>query len=315
MEYFILNEHSLPITDTDKIDSCLIQFFEIYKLATKKNFKQIRVSNNIDSSWYELSISEHKSLREWVKEQTSDYSSRLKSLISSTQCPIYSTSQFKEQFRSDLSEFKYKGLSVPNLGATFLLQQLSFSFDSSEIWNYSILTVKHLELTEQELIIDTEVDVKNVTNQIQWNEHYKIIESLQIEIISKSKEIIRTLNIHFPNIKFTNSAVKQLNNNQFTPTFFNEIWSALKDLNDAIVNLTTDLNCETVKTKSSLNISDESDTVKQNPKLNRHRLFMYNDQQHFFGYHIKNFRNNERIHFIVSENKIIVGYIGKHLPL
>jgi len=82
MEYFILNEHSLPINDPNKIDACLVQFFEIYRIATKSNFKQIRVSNNIDAAWYQIPIGDNKSLKDWISEQTYDYSTRLKSLIS-----------------------------------------------------------------------------------------------------------------------------------------------------------------------------------------------------------------------------------------
>jgi hypothetical protein len=315
MEYFILNEHSLPIKEITKIDSCLIQFFKIYKLATKNNFKQLRVSSEIDSSWYEILIGEHKTLRQWIKEQSTDYSSSLKSLISATQCPIFDQAQIEEESRSKLSEFNYERLSVPNLGAAFLLDQLSFSFNSSEIWNHPVFLISHQELTEQHSIIEKIVEVKNVTNHDHWTEQYAIIEQLQIQSISKSKEIIENLNVHFPNIVFTGSSVGQLKNNLFTATFFNEIWFALKNLNDTIKDHENCSNCETIKARSSLDISDESDTVKQKPKLKRHRMFMYKDEQYFFGYHVKNFRNNQRIHFIVAENKIIIGYIGKHLPL
>jgi len=246
MEYFILNEHSLPINDVSKIDSCLVQFFEVYKIATKRNFKHIRVSNNIDSAWYEISIGNHKTLRDWISEQSSDYSSRLKSLISSTQCPIYDQSQIEEEFRSELSEFRYEGQSVPNLGAVYLLKQLSFSFNSSNIWNYNTFQIIHEELTKHEEIVENQINIRNVTTTNHWENHYNLIEQLQIKAVSHSKEIIENLNIHFPNIGFTNSAVKQLNNNNFTSTLFSEIWVALKNLNLIIEDLESDFNCEVI---------------------------------------------------------------------
>jgi len=124
------------------------------------------------------------------------------------------------------------------------------------------------------------------------------------------------LNNHFPNITFTNSAIKQLNNNNFSNTLFSEIWFVLSALNTTIESIGGDFNNELIKANSAtLNISDESNTVKQNPKLKRHRLFMHDNRRHFFGYHAKNFRNQERIHFTVIENKLVIGYIGKHLPL
>ena len=42
MEYFILNEHSLPIA-RDIEDRCLNQFFDVYKEAMNRNFKQILI--------------------------------------------------------------------------------------------------------------------------------------------------------------------------------------------------------------------------------------------------------------------------------
>ncbi len=65
-----------------------------------------------------------------------------------------------------------------------------------------------------------------------------------------------------------------------------------------------------------LDISDESESVKQNPKFAIHRKFNVNGVPLFFGYHVKNFSGEMRLHFLPDKEnkKILIAYFGKHLP-
>jgi len=42
---------------------------------------------------------------------------------------------------------------------------------------------------------------------------------------------------------------------------------------------------------------------------------MYDGKRRFFAHHIKNFSGAKRVHFIIDDGKIVIGYLGKHLPL
>jgi len=59
---------------------------------------------------------------------------------------------------------------------------------------------------------------------------------------------------------------------------------------------------------------DSSDSVKQNPKINRHYVYKLPDGNDEFFYHHVDLIRSERIHYLQKDNKIFIGYIGKHLP-
>ena len=69
--------------------------------------------------------------------------------------------------------------------------------------------------------------------------------------------------------------------------------------------------------KIGMDVSDESDSVKNNSKLSEQRLFTLPDvSRDYFYYHVKFFGKFEtRLHFlpIPNSSKCYVGYIGKHL--
>lgn len=87
---------------------------------------------------------------------------------------------------------------------------------------------------------------------------------------------------------------------------------------DAIVfsqalSILRDIECNN-KTLDDFNISSEGKSVSQNPKLRKLREFQIGDKKEYFQKHIKNLSNGYRIHFFEKNNKIYIGYIGKHLP-
>ncbi|MCQ2979657.1 MAG: hypothetical protein MJ245_07660 [Clostridia bacterium] len=82
------------------------------------------------------------------------------------------------------------------------------------------------------------------------------------------------------------------------------------------VNLKTSFSFDELKL-IGVDASDESDTVKRDPNLNKYRLFkLPNETKDFFFYHTKFFGKFEtRLYFlpIKNSNKCYIGYIGKHL--
>lgn len=316
MEYFVLNEHSFNFEgDSDYINSCLVTLFDVYKEAVSKDFRQIRVTENIDSNWYDIDMGNQYTIRKWIDNQSEkDYKTRLKSLISSTTAPIFRIEDIVKEKRHSFSEFKYNGLDVPVLGATFLLNQLSLSINSDQIWCSSSFSLNCLELTEDDFC-ETNANVKNVTTLDHWNENFKLIIDYRASL-AKNKEEREVLIGRFSEIMFTPKALKQIMNADHE--FFIEIWTNLQSLDDVIKIINeenTELSYQRLKNDClELNISDESDSVKQNPNFSKYRSFMFEENRYFFGHHIKRFKNSKRVHFIISNNKVVIGYAGKHLP-
>lgn len=304
MEYFILNEHSLPIARNIE-DRCLNQFFDVYKEAMNRNFKQILIPILLDPHWYEIPTSEGRTIRSWINEQSRDYATRLKSLIQSIERPEL---RMEDIQGPDVSEFYYNSNSVKLLGAAYLLKQLAFSFGSDEIWNESLF------LLECEELMDNDIKVSNVTTMEHWDMHFKQILDERREQALSSADIENWLNGEFRNIIFTNGASKQLKD-ECSQVFSREIWDACKELNEVFERMGDQVSYHHVISETDLDITDESSTVKNNRKLKRYRMKMYNGKRHFFGHHIKNFTGTKRVHFIIKDNKIVIGYLGKHLPL
>ena len=79
----------------------------------------------------------------------------------------------------------------------------------------------------------------------------------------------------------------------------------------------SNFNLKEINEKTSLTVSDESDTVKNDNKLKSYRYFTLpnNLGGKYCYYHIKT--GDFRLHFYpdVSSHKIYVAYIGTHLPL
>jgi|SRR5690554_148643 len=316
MEYFVLNEHSFNLDgDASFVNGCLVTMFDVYREAVNRDFRQIRVTENIDSNWYEMDLGNQFTIRNWIENQTEkDYKTRLKSLISSTTTPIFRINDLDVKNKYSFSEFTYEGADVPVLGATFLLNQLSLSINSNQIWCSSTFSLHCLELLEEEFCEST-VEVKNVTTLDHWLEHYEAIKNYRTSL-AKNKDERKILIDRFEDIIFTPQAYKQVMNSDHE--FFVDIWTNLQSVEDVINKVKQEkgsLNYQKlIEDCSSLRISDESDSVKQSPKLSNHRKFMHDGVRHFFGHHIKKFNGAKRLHFIVLDNKVVVGYAGKHLP-
>ncbi len=304
MDYFILNKHSLPITRNIE-DRCLKQFFDVYDAAKKFNFKQILIPNDLDPHWYHIEISKGRTILTWVNEQPRDYARKVKSLIQSLELREFTSKDIKGPH---VSKFYYNDISVPFIGATYLLEQLAFSFNSDEIWNKPYFSLICDELDKDDIIVG------NVATKEHWHLHLAhILEERKIEAIC-SDDIEMCIKKHFPHIIFINSASKELKK-EHSNIFLREIWDACKELNEAIEKSNGQVSYQYVIDNTNLDISDESSSVKSNNKFSRERMKTYNGKRHFFGYHIKNFSGYKRVHFIIDNDYIVIGYLGKHLRL
>jgi hypothetical protein len=320
MEYFILNDHSLPFDKEEDIDAALRLFFDIYRASSSVNFKTIRISNRLDSGWFSIPILDGYYIRNWIDQQDidDDYRKRIKSLITSTQSPIFSVEEIEAE-RAKLSEFVYKEEEVPSLGACYLLNQLALSFNSNIKWNANSFEIEHQELKDESCEIERSlVSVNNVTTLTHWEEHYSIIQQQKIQNLQQSESFLSDFKNLFEHIKLLPNVKRSLERGEFPPVFHQRIWEAITSLNSYVqdcLGKKKSPNYTDLIPFTQLKISDESDSVKNNNKFNRHRYFRYNETQYFFGYHIKNFPSSQRMHFLILGNEIIIGYIGKHLPL
>lgn len=317
MEYLIFNEASVPFNDLKDVDKYFPVFLEIISSAFKNRFKAIRIEES-PRGWFELPLTRDIVLREWLEyKDNKDRCISIKSLIDKTEISYISTNELNLSDRFALSSFSLLDdtfCQTPALGACYLSSQLAISFRSATKWNSDILQVEGKELTEKG-DVNICADVKNCAIVKHWNTHLENIEHERKDSLRKGSELWNSREEVFPNLVFCGKTFKQLTDLSVSNIVYNQLYNALKQLN-VYCAIGREYSLADINELSCLNITDESDSVKNNPKLKRHRMFSVNGVSEFFGYHIKNFSGALRLHIfpVASENKIYVGYFGKHLP-
>lgn len=317
MEYFILNEESIPFLRKQDCKINLPIFFKILSFAFKHGVQAIRVSNSFDSGWYGLPVAKNYYLRDWLEEQRRDYSSRIKSLISKTAVPQIPINEIGLSSRFEISEFSLaanKSIKAPSLGAAYLSNQTGLSFNSSEYWNSDLVKIIQTTLNQESDIVIQDCSVKNIAIIDHWNLFHNALEDQRKANCRKGRILWEQKEDEFPNLIFCHSTKKQLENMSVGDSVFSRLWDNLKALNSSIDECD---NFNAFVKETNLDISDESDSVKQNKKLRRYREFTIPiGGKKFFGLHIKNFPGAYRLHILpdYEGSKVYIGYFGKHLP-
>jgi len=317
-EYLILNEESLPFKTKLDADNHLFHFFQIVKAAFQARVTPIRVSEQFDSGWYNVLLSDKYFLREWIRKQDREYAMHIKSLISKTTMPQIPIDDIDCFDRFNLSEFylaSNNAVKTPSLGVAFMLDAVSISFFSSGFWDLSGIDLLWDTIAQNEEIERKKYAVKNAAKLEHWEGHFEQLQEQRKESSRKATLFWDNRSIEFVNLIFCHDCKKTFINLSINKANYNRLWENLKFLNDNIWECNSD---EELKKLTQLNFTDESSSVKENGKLRRFREFTLPDKgtREFFGLHVKNFPGYFRLHFLpdYEQNKIYIGYFGKHLP-
>ena len=243
----------------------------------------------------------------------------MKSLIVNTAVPQIPDDDVLAHHRYDLSEFylrddKKKG--TPSLGAAFILDAISISFLSDVAWDFPEIALLWVKMDDNGKIENENPSVKNAARLVHWQKHLKDIQAQRKKNCRKGAAFWKNREQEFPNLVFCGDTEKAFKGLSVSDAMFNRLWDNLKLLNEHIVGSDSD---EELREKTALDFTDESESVKNNPKLRRFREFTLPDgsSKEFFGLHVKNFPGAFRLHFLPDYpgNRVYIGYFGKHLPL
>jgi hypothetical protein len=203
----------------------------------------------------------------------------------------------------------------PSIGAAYFLEQLCVSFDSEAIWQNKTIVATKNEIIGDDYI-EEEVNINNVALYETWKEYLLEIETQRKSNLRKGTELWNNKSIEFRNLVFCGNSENNFKGLSVSDTIFNQLWNVLKSLDSYCQDPTNDYSLKSIQEKTMLEISDESESVKQNPKFAVYRNFMVNGVLLFFGYHVKNFGGEMRLHFLPDREhqKILIAYFGKHLP-
>lgn len=312
MDSLVFNEYSLPKTRAE--EKALLVFFQIYKQAKDAGIIDVRVSP-VYKVCLEIPLANGRTVRDWIQTQSRDMRMRLKEQVLSMQtCDLFQEGEEEEESRHEWSSFTYEGENVPVLGVAYLCEQLILSVNTDAKWDKESLTLHHDELVENaDKIQPNEVEVANVATVAHLDTY---IQKREAEI-AQNCGLASEISSMFPHIVLNKDPMKMFDHYKYKV----EVWQAFAEIDRCMGGIEYNrISLAYLKKHSGVDMSDESDSVKNNDKLNRHRNFPHGTGTKFFGYHLKLLGNKCRVHFIIDkddenkETKIVIGYIGKHLP-
>ncbi|MEI3651135.1 MAG: hypothetical protein V6D39_14330 [Dolichospermum lemmermannii FEM_B0920] len=265
------------------------------KLRTQSNFNNLQLAPNY-------------LLVQWRNDQDVDIDARrlIRSLQDKNDPPLPDIADPEIQVT-------YQGQNTIGIYYAYVNNSLSISLQSEPQWDTSILEVEVTRINEDEedpLIITNDI-VKHASCITHGGEHTDWLEECFKINIENGNEIWNRKEELFPNLEFCDNVSKQLKNIQYRQLELAPVYKTLIELQKC---------CQNWKsggfsvTGYPLDESGESE-----PTLNKYgqeRLFTCPDnEERLFERHIKLRFCNWRIHFFpLQPGKVIIGYVGRHLP-
>ncbi len=299
VDYSILNTKSLPFLSKEDFYRELQNFSMILNyLRDKGYYTSIRSIVDIKSLDIVKGINLQKLLGE-IRDR--DMKRRVTSLFTNQIIPFeYPISTTGEEL--GLLEYRYLDERVDEIGYADTFQTLLISFNSSEKWDKDRLNLKKIILEESGDYTEREVEIYNTSRVEHLESNLEIFEKIDNEKIeSLVKNFKETYRVIFKKLEFGIDVIKNIE--YLDKRVLRDAIAILYQLEIGKKEL-TDFKC-----------SGESESVMNNPELKERRKFkMENGEEYYMFQHIKNLPNGNRIYFHKkSDEKIYIGYIGKHL--
>ncbi|WP_294531227.1 hypothetical protein [uncultured Fusobacterium sp.] len=299
VDYSILNTKSLPFLSKEDFYRELQNFSMILNyLRDKGYYTSIRSIVDIKSLDIVKGINLQKLLGE-IRDR--DMKRRVTSLFTNQIIPFeYPISTTGEEL--GLLEYRYLDERVDEIGYADIFQTLLISFNSSEKWDKDRLNLKKIILEESGDYTEREVEIYNTSRVEHLESNLEIFEKIDNEKIeSLVKNFKETYRVIFKKLEFGIDVIKNIE--YLDKRVLRDAIAILYQLEIGKKEL-TDFKC-----------SGESESVLNNPELKERRKFkMENGEEYYMFQHIKNLPNGNRIYFHKkSDEKIYIGYIGKHL--
>lgn len=300
--FSVFNELSLPLNRHQAVAN-FGEFFELLRELKNQGLNQIRMSNDFKS----YSILENTSFPQFIGQQNNrDFKTRLKSFVNNTvikiDTPIIKDDDLVQNEQQSNCEYFYQQQSTNGgLACCDIWGTLAISFNSDEQWNKSCIPIQKTQIVNGD-IVENEISIKHASLFEHLEEHQLFFQNIESEnkLNITQDNFWENRNKNFPKIlKFCPEIEAQIK--KLDKTVFQQAISILRDIESGR-KLVTDFNH-----------SGESQTVCNNSTLKKMRMFSVNDEKEFFQNHIKSLANGYRIYFREEDEKIYIGYIGKHM--
>ena len=187
-------------------------------------------------------------------------------------------------------------------------QGTALGFPSSPTWDHDAIEVQFERATA-----DTSTVTKLVDNVTRLEHAETVCERHRANLrdIVNFGELWERRAAAFPNLVFGRDVRRQIEN--VNPRHRSSVIRCLHHLEDASREWKRQGGA---MPSWSINVRNESDTVKQDSRLSKHRLFRtQNGKKEFFMWHVDHDGGRIHLRFDAKRREVEIGYIGKHLPI
>ena len=305
VKFSVFNEMSLPFHSEHEVEAKFGIFFKLLKELKSKGLTTIRM----DRDFRAYPILENITFQQFFGQiESREFKTKMRSFIgngiSKVDSPLIKIEEVEEERKIIENEYFYNGVSTQGgLACCDIWNTLTISFLSDEQWNKNKILLNKEMLTDDGILSSKNIIVPHASNIEHLNLHSDFFEVLEDEKrleFSLSNFWTKRYEIFPDKILFVDEVEKQLE--KLDSRVFEKALAILRDI-------------ETSKrVLEDFDISGEGETVSSNTKLRKLREFKLDGKIEFFEKHIKNLPNGYRIYFLERDEKIYIGYIGKHLP-
>jgi hypothetical protein len=294
VNFSIFNELSLPIESISAFDN----FFQVLQKAREEGLEKIRMDREFAQYPEILPNTTFQQLLGQLRDR--DKQRRLKSFISNGIAVIESPLIQEDESESDQlleNEYFYDGVSTKGgLACCDIWDSVVVSFENDIKWSNQYIEIRKVSMEQEK-----NIEIRNLSNLSHFSNHQDFFDRLN----------------QFRKSKITRDNFFQKREEIFQNKIIicSEVEKQLRDIDTTIFNqaLTILISIDKGRSLEEYNISKESNSVSQDPKLKNMRMFKINNKKEYFQKHIKNLPNGYRIHYFERDDKIYIGYIGKHL--
>ena len=296
VNFSVFNELSLPFESYDHVEESFIEFFKVISILRDKNLKNLR----IDKEFRDFEIIHGVYFPQFFGQiEPKELKQRIRSFVTNgiviIESPLIQEERDEERILEENYIYNGDDPFIGGLACCDIWNSISVSFKSDNKWNSNFI-----DITKGSRIVSVR-HVSDTTHFLQHEDFFTLIEEEQRLEISQSN-FWDNRTAYFPNkIIFCKEVKKQIE--KIDTTIFRQAIGILRDIDSGKKQIT------------DYKYSPESQSVKDNDDLKKFRMFTVEGKKVYFDNHLKNLSNGYRIYFLEEEEKIYIGYIGKHLPL
>lgn len=316
----VFNHHSLPFDSPENAEKGIEVFLRISVSAQNNGLSTILVAENVDTSWYNIELSNKYYFRDWLNKNKHTNKNLITVFMSiATKRPFFSqididnnVNLFEVSFNN---EIKYEALRAAAWHESPLI-----SFSSDMIWQKSFLNIYIRTLDNNSNIHEKPFELTNFYSYQNFEKELPAIRKKQQDRIKSARDILANISKLYSGIELCGKSEQQLYGWSADLNIIQQIKESFAALSLFAQkwqeNLYQDYKSDYL-VDSGLNhrVSGESESIANNPSVRKKREFyLPNGSKVFFSEHIK-ISKGYRIYFYpdCKSKRVYIGYIGSHL--